>query len=186
MISVIIYLVVLILELLFFVSFAVFTIFLIYSSVKGSPYVPTKNKQVNLILEKAKLKKSEIFLDLGCGDGRVVRTAVKNFQVTGIGIEINPLLLIWAKILSGFQRLKNIDFFRLDIIKENLPKADVIYIFLMPKLIAAITPKLKKHLDQGALIISHGFKIKRLIKYFRYKIDQNPFPTYFYKLKSDI
>ncbi len=181
MLPLIIYFFALFLEIFFFAGFAIFTFFLIYSSIKGSPYVPTKIKQVKLILEEARLKKNQVFLELGCGDGRLVRTAVKNYQVKGIGVEINPLLLIWDRILSNFQKI-NVDFYHLDIIKERLPKADVIYIFLMPKLIEKITFKLTSQLNQGALIISHGFKIDGLTKYLKYKIDQNPFPTFFYKL----
>ena len=182
MFVIVIYFFALFLEIFFFAGFAIFTIFLIYSSIKGSPYVPTKTKQAKLILKHAQLKKNQVFLELGCGDGRVVRTAVKDYQVRGIGVEINPLLIIWSKILNRFQKIKNIEFLRLDIVKQDLPKSDVIYIFLMPKLIDIITPKLKKQLDQDTLIISHGFKIVGLTKYLKNKIDENPFPTYFYKL----
>jgi len=182
MFSLIVYLLAIFLEIFFFAGFTVFTIFLIYSTVKGSPYVPTKTKQAKLILEKARMKKNQVFLELGCGDGRVVRMAVSDYQVRGIGVEINPLLLFWDNLLARLQKLKNIEFFRLDIVKEKLPPADVIYIFLMPKLIKTITPKLKTQLEKGSLIISHGFKVVAFTKHLKFKMDGNPFPTYFYQL----
>ncbi len=179
--TLIIYFLALFLELIFLGGFAVIIFSLIYSTLKGAPYVPTSTRQLDLILEKAKLKKNQVFLELGCGDGRVVRTAVKKYHVKGIGVEINPLLFFWAKLLAKFKKT-NIHFSRLDIESQNLPGADIIYIFLMPKLIEKISPELLKQLEKGTLIISHGFKIKALSRYQRFKLFQKPFPTYFYKL----
>ena len=173
-----------VLELLFFALFAIYIIFLIYSSIKGSPYVPSSKKEIAYILDHANLKKNQVFLDLGCGDGRVVRYAVKKFQTKGIGVDINMFLILLAKLFTKINHINNIEFLHLDIVKDSLPTADVIYIFLMPKLIKSISPKLKKQLLDGALIISHGFKIEDLSKYLKEEIDHQPFPTYFYKLTS--
>lgn len=186
MISLITYLIALILELFFFAFFAVFTIFLIYSSLKGAPYVPTNKKEILTILKQAKLKKDQIFLDLGCGDGRIVRQAVDLFDIKGIGIEINPLLILWAKFLAKTQKLSNIEFRLFDIVNKDIPLANVIYLFLFPKLIEKIVPKLSQQLNNGTLIISHGFKIKQFSKFLIEKIDRYPFPTYFYRRKVNI
>jgi len=180
-----IYLVLLILELIFFACFAIFTIFLIYSSLCGSPYVPTSRKELDKIFKAAHLKKRQTFLDLGCGDGRIVRYVVKNFQVRGIGTEINILLIYWARFLSWLNKLI-IDYQFSNMVKEPLPKADVIYLFLMPNLIEKIADKLLIQLNQGTLIISHGFKINKLSKFLYKTIDGKPFLTYLYKRKVNI
>jgi SAM-dependent methyltransferase len=172
----------LILELIFLASFSLITFFLIYSTLKGSPYVPTNKKIIEHILKNVKLKKGQTFLEIGCGDGRMLRTAVKKYQVNGIGIEVNPLIFFWAKFLTRLQKINEIKYYRSDIIRNNLPTADVIYLFLMPKLIEKINHKLKKELNRGTLIISHGFKIKPFTKYLKSTLNQKPFPTYFYKI----
>jgi SAM-dependent methyltransferase len=147
----------------------------------GSPYVSTKNKQVDLILNELKPKKGKIFYELGCGDGRMVRKAVKKYGVFGFGFDINPLLLWWAKFLAKKDRLKNIFFEQKNILKINYQKVDYVYLFLLPELIAKLKKKLEDELPKKAIIVSHGFPLlgweKRLIK----KIDEKPFPTYFYK-----
>jgi SAM-dependent methyltransferase len=147
----------------------------------GSPYVSTKNKQVDLILNELKPKKGKIFYELGCGDGRMVRKAVKKYGVLGFGFDINPLLLWWAKFLAKKDRLKNIFFEQKNILKINYQKVDYVYLFLLPELIAKLQKKLEDELPKNAIIVSHGFPLlgweKRLIK----KIDERPFPTYFYK-----
>jgi len=180
-----IYLVLLTLELLFFAGFAIFTIFLIYSSLCGSPYVPTTMKDIDRIFKIAHLKKNQVFLDLGCGDGRIVRYAVKHFQVRGVGTEINTLLIYWARFLSWMNKL-TIDYKFSNMVKDSLPKADVIYIFLMPNLIDKISDKLLEQLNQKTMIISHGFKINKLSKFLYKTIDGKPFLTYLYKRKVNI
>jgi len=147
----------------------------------GSPYVATKNKQVELILKELKPKKGKFFYELGCGDGRMIRQAVKKYQVFGFGFDVNPLLLWWAKFLAERERLKNIFFERKNILNVNYQKANYLYLFLLPELIEKLAKKLKKELPKNAVVVSHGFPIlgwkKKLIK----KIEANPFPTYFYK-----
>lgn len=180
MLGFIIYLTVLILLLFFLISITIYTISLIYSSLMGSPYVATKNQRIDQILENANLKKNKIFIELGSGDGRVVRRAVEKYGVVGIGIDINPLLIFWAKLLSLKYKNK-LNFITQNIFKTDLKKADYLYLFLMPKLIEKLKIKMEKELKKGTLVISHGFKIigweKRLIK----TIKVNPFWTYYYR-----
>jgi SAM-dependent methyltransferase len=167
--------------LFFLILITLYTIFLIYSSLMGSPYVATRNKQVDLILKELWPKKRKIFYELGCGDGRMIRQAVKKYGVLGYGFDINPLLLWWAKFLAKKDKLKNIFFERKNILKINYQKADYVYLFLLPELITKLQKKLENELPNKAIIVSHGFPFlgweKRLIK----KIDERPFPTYFYQ-----
>ncbi len=157
---------------------SVYTLSLIYSSAMGSPYVATRKKRIEEILEGAQLKKGKSFVELGCGDGRIVRTAVKLYKVKGTGIDINPLLIFWAKLLGK----KGIDFKVKNIFDTDLTKADYVYIFLMPKLIKKLSIRMDNELKKGAIVISHGFDIedwkKRLIKTKK----TIPFPTYYYKI----
>ena len=145
----------------------------------GAPYVASKNKIIKEILEKAKLKKNKYFIELGSGDGRVVRNAVKNYQVIGLGIEINPLLVNLSKILAKFDKIK-IDFQRKNIYHVNLEKADYLYLFLMPEMIVKLINKFNKELKKKTLVISHGFKIPGWEKKLVNQLNNKPFPTYFY------
>ena len=176
------YIIFIILEILFALFAFIYSTLALYSSFMGSAYVPTKNKEVDAVLKEARLKKGQIFMDLGCGDGRVVRQAVKNFKVKGIGIDINPILILICRIKAHFSGLIGVKFSVENIMNADFSRADVIYIFLMPKFIEKLAPKLKSQTKKGALIISHGFKIiafnKKLVK----TIHHLPFPTYFYKL----
>src|SRR5262245_66641134 len=55
------------------------------------PYVPTNEKVVAAMLKLAAVKEGETVYDLGCGDGRIVITAVKDFKAKrGLGVDFNP------------------------------------------------------------------------------------------------
>lgn len=149
----------------------------------GAPYVPTKNKLAVDILKEIKFKKNGLFVELGSGDARITRTAVKNYPIHGMAVDVNGLLIIWSKILSKFDGTRErIDFVVKNILSVDLKKADYIYLFLFPALIEKLLPKFKKELRKGTIIISHGFPIskykKRLIK----QVDRIPFPTYYYRM----
>lgn len=178
----IIYLFLILFLFIFLISISVYTLFLIYSSIKGSPYVPTRRKVLNKIFSQIKIKKNSYFFELGSGDGRILRYLVKKYHVRGYGVDVNPILVNLAKFYSWLEKIKDqILFETKNIFDADLKKADYIYLFLMPELIKKLTIKMNKELKKGTIIISHGFKVedwdKKLIKVLKDK----PFNTYYYR-----
>jgi predicted RNA methylase len=106
------------------------------------------------MLEFAKLKKSDIVYDLGCGDARLIVAASPKVK-KAIGIEIDPLrfLISWLKVkILGIKNARIIfgDFFRTD-----LHEADVIFLFLRQKTNDRLQKKFIKELKPGTRIVSH-------------------------------
>ena len=182
MLALILYVLVITLEIVFLIGFIVFVTFLIYSSIKGAPYVPTNSKEADIILKEANLKKGQSFIELGSGDGRLVRKAAKTYGDHALGIDINPILVWYSKFLAFAESVRNASFLREDLFKVSLKGADIVYLFLMPELLEKLTPALKKDLRKGALVISHGFAIPALKKNLEKTIVHSPFPTYFYRI----
>lgn len=168
--------------LLFLFSMIIYTLSLFYSSLKGSPYVPTKQKELEYILKEARLQKGKIFLEPGCGDGRVLRTATKIYGVKSIGYDINPLIIHYSRFLANRQHLKS-EFYIKNLFDIDYRKADYLYLFLMPDLLKKLLPVLEKQLNKNAIIISHGFKLYTWEQYLYKTIQHAPFPTYFYTLR---
>ena len=56
----------------------------------NAPYVTTPDRIVNAMLKLAGVKKADTVYDLGCGDGRIVISAARQYGAHGVGIEINP------------------------------------------------------------------------------------------------
>src|SRR3979490_40655 len=61
------------------------------------PYVPPTEEAVKAMLKLADVKPSDIVYDLGCGDGRIVIAAAKEYRAHGVGIDINPERIAEAK-----------------------------------------------------------------------------------------
>lgn len=173
-----------ILLILFLLTIIIYIILDIYANIVGGPFVPTKSRDIDLILKLAKLKKGKIFYDLGSGDGRIVRKAVQDYGVVGYGFEINFLLIIYSKIITFLKNLKNCFFVNRNLFNVDLRKPDYLFLFLMPKTLERLKKKLLKELKNNALIISHGFKIDNFDQYLINKIDNKPFSTYFYLKKG--
>lgn len=161
---------------------SIYGLSLIYSSLMGSPYVATRNKVILDILKEVKFKRNGLFVELGSGDGRIIRTAVKKYHLKGLAVDISGLINFWAKILSKLDKTnKNIDFKTENIFDTDLTKADYLYLFLMPDLLKKLVPKFDKELRKGTIIISHGFPIKEYEKKLIKKVERKPFPTYYYE-----
>jgi len=134
----------------------------------GPPAVPTPKKIIKEALKEVSPKKGDIFIDLGSGYGSVVKMAVRQFGVKGLGIEINPLLIWWSRFSAYLIGLKNIEFKRENFFKTDLTKADVIFVYLLPKHLPKMAGKIKKECKSGTIIISQRFFIdgweKKLVK----------------------
>ncbi|MBI2021866.1 class I SAM-dependent methyltransferase [Candidatus Daviesbacteria bacterium] len=174
----------LILVFIFGISIPLIIITLFVYSLIGEwmdgPFVPTSQKESEKILRRARLVQGQLFLELGSGDGRLVRTAVKKYRVKGLGIEINPILVAYSKFISWCQGLEDAKFALGDFRKINLSQADVLYLFLTRRSLSKLSYRIIKETKKGSLIISHGFEVPGLQKFLSEKIIAKPFPTYFY------
>src|SRR5215207_1935913 len=57
----------------------------------------TPDARVRGMLELAKVGPGDTVYDLGCGDGRIVIAAARDFGARGIGVEIDPVLVREAR-----------------------------------------------------------------------------------------
>lgn len=66
----------------------------------GAPYVPSQRRFVKRAFEELyPLKETDVLVDIGCGDGLVLRQA-RRYRAKAIGYEINPVLFSVASWLS--------------------------------------------------------------------------------------
>ena len=148
----------------------------------GPPAVPTPKKIIKEVLNEVSPPKNSVFIDLGSGYGSVVKMAVKEHGVAGLGIEINPLLVWWSRFSSCLAGLKNIKFNRENFFKTDLSKAEVVFLYLLPKYLPKMAGKIKKECKTGTIIISQRFFVEDLEKYLIKEITRKHNSTYFYQI----
>lgn len=128
----------------------------------GAPYLPTLTIRTKEALELLDLKPGQTLVELGSGDGRVLRAAAER-GIHAIGYELNPLLVIWSKITT--RRYSHLVTVRLANFWTNpLPQTDAIYVFLLDRYMKKLDKKIiqdtakwdgKKQLK----LVSFAFKI---------------------------
>ncbi len=160
---------------------AIFMFYMMAAFYTGAPLVLTRRKIIKKMLDEAGLKPGQLFIELGCAEGRVLRTAVKDYHVRGMGYEINFFLVWWGRIMAGLQHLKNIRFIVKNFWKADLSGADVIYAYLFPDTMQKLKVIFDKTGKKNLLVISRVFEIKgwenKLIK----KIPEGDDWIYYYR-----
>jgi hypothetical protein len=135
-------------------------------TTQGALYVSTTRTRIAAFIDAVPMKKGQIMVDLGCGDGRVLRQAWKHYKVRAIGFEINLMAYIKARILS--MGLKQVEIRRQNFWSQNLAGADVVFCYLYPDVMQKLSDKLKAELRPGTWVVScnfalPGFKPRRVV-----------------------
>jgi len=131
--------------------------------LQGEPdaiFVPTPQDIVDKMLTLANVKKTDVVYDLGCGDGRIVVTAAKKYGCKAVGVDLDPECIKWAREMVEKEKVSElVSIEQKDLFTVDLAKADVVALYLLPKLNVKLLPQLAK-LKPGARIVSHTFPIE--------------------------
>jgi len=129
-------------------------------AIPDVPFVPTPPHVVDAMLRLAKVTADDMVFDLGCGDGRVVFAAVREFGARGVGIDTNPALIEACRTSAAAQKLEDQVEFRLeDILASDLAEATVITLYLSQEMNNKLTPRFET-LPPGVRIASHDFELE--------------------------
>ncbi len=125
---------------------------------KDVPFVPTPLPVVEEMLRLADPQEGEVLYDLGCGDGRIVITAAKKYNIKGIGVDIDPQRIEEsnenAKKVGVADRVK---FLEKNLFEMDFGDADVLCMYLLTSVNAKLRPKILADMKPGARVVSHAF-----------------------------
>ena len=123
-------------------------------------FVPTPEDVVDEMCKLAKITKDDVVYDLGCGDGRMVIQAVKNFGAKkGVGVDLEAERVKDSKERAvKFGVEKKVEFRQGDVLKiDDLPDANVVLLYMGEYINLRLRPILKEKLKPGSRIVSHRF-----------------------------
>ncbi|MDY6903401.1 MAG: class I SAM-dependent methyltransferase [Thermodesulfobacteriota bacterium] len=152
-------------------------------ATQGALYVSTPKARIRAILDEIAPQPGQRFLDIGCGDGRVLRAVARRFpEVTLIGYEVNPMAFFRARLATLFRPIR---ICRKNFWKTRLDDADIIFCYLFPDVLKRLAQKLRIEARPGTLVISCNFPIPTLTPEKTIHPDGALIhdPVYFYRIK---
>jgi uncharacterized protein (TIGR03000 family) len=123
-------------------------------------FVPTPEDVVDRMCKLAKVTKDDIVFDLGCGDGRIVITAVTDFKAKkGVGVDLDPERIKESNAnAKKFEVSDRVTFRVGDVLKiKDLSDATVVMLYMGEDVNLRLRPILQKTLKPGSRIVSHRF-----------------------------
>jgi trans-aconitate methyltransferase len=104
------------------------------------PFISLPQPTLSEIISHLRISPSDVFYDLGCGDGRVLLAAAKNQPAARyVGVE----KALWPYMLAKYKtrKHKNIRIIRGDIARVDISEATIIFIYLLPALVRKVASK---------------------------------------------
>ena len=145
-----------IMDALVVIAVSLIIIWIMWSALIGAGFEPTSKNLVTKMLEMAEIGPNDVLYDLGSGDGRIVIEAVKSYGASAVGIEADPIRVLWSRIFlffNGIQdksKIKWGNFFNTEIIE-----ATAVTLFLGGKTNQKLKEKLEKELKPGTVVVSY-------------------------------
>ena len=143
-----------------FAVFAVVVTMFGFVAFTGAPYVPSRRRDLQRAFnELYQLKEADILVDIGSGDGVVLREASRR-GARAIGYELHPLLVLLSRWLSRGDKKESVrlaNFWRTPLPDDTT----VVYLFGDGRDIAKMVQYLQcqtNHIGRDIWLISYGFE----------------------------
>ncbi len=129
----------------------------------NAPNIKSTDLVVEKMVEMGRPAEGELVYDLGCGDGRIVITAVLKTDCTGVGFDIDPQRIAEARENAKLQDVADrVQIVEQDIFTVDLSKADVAMMYLLPWMMNKLLPQFEQ-MKPGCRIVSHEFWIDGVV-----------------------
>eukprot|EP00897_Mesotaenium_endlicherianum_P003272 jgi/Mesen1/2973/ME000176S02015 len=130
-----------------------------------APFVPTPTHVGRQMLELARVQPQDYVFDLGCGDGRLLVAAAKQFGAKGHGVELNEELLKEAEAAVKAEGLSHcITLSHQDATTVDLSEASVVVLYLSETGNSRLLPRMRKQLRPGSRVVSFCWAFEESFK----------------------
>jgi len=112
------------------------------------------------MMKLADIRGDDVVYDLGSGDGRLVITAAKRFGARGVGVELDTELVEMARIGAKHEGVADrVKFVHGDLFEADIGDASVVMLYLLPRFVTRLVPRLREELRPGTRIVSHDYPL---------------------------
>jgi hypothetical protein len=145
---------------LFWILFAIILVFG-FVVFRGAPYVPSQKRYLlQALTELYPLGAKDTLVDVGSGDGIVLRMAAR-LGARAVGYELNPVLVVISRFWSRTQ--SNVAVHLADFWLSRLPETTtVIYVFMVTRDVKKMIKKMQteaNRIGHPLRVISYGNKL---------------------------
>jgi hypothetical protein len=151
---------------------------------QGALYVSTSGARIRAFLDAVAMAPGQLFIDLGCGDGRVLISACDRYGVQAVGYEINLMAFCRAWLRCFFKKGARV--VRSNFWYSDLGSADVVFCYLFPDVMERLAKKILKEAKTGAIVVSCNFPLPgmNLRQVLRPNGSLHQDPIYIYQIQS--
>lgn len=140
---------------LFFIIFS-----LLGSILRKVPLISSSSETIPIILDKLKNKNNGVFIDLGCGNGKILTAVKRKYpKMEVIGYENWFSQFFLAKLFTFFSGVK-VKIFYKDLFSADLEKADFVFCYLFNHFMPKLESKIKKEMKDQSIVIANTFHFK--------------------------
>jgi hypothetical protein len=126
-----------------------------------SPWWRTSRKKARAAAKLANITSKDTVYELGSGDATFLLTCAEELGAKCVGIEIDPTrhLIAKANILKSSKR-RRVKLIRANFFDVKISDASVIFVFLVPRVLEKLKPKLFRELKKNTKIVSYRYKFE--------------------------
>lgn len=126
---------------------------------RGAPYLPTHHAQIDIALDLLDLKEGELLVELGSGDGVVLKAAAQRGWRC-VGYELNPILVLVSRLRCWRYR-DRVEVRMGDFWRKPLPiDTQGIFVFLLDRYMYRLGKRIEHELpDKPVRLASYIFQV---------------------------
>ena len=134
-----------------------FSLVSVFPITQGAMFHPSARVRVRTFLDHVPMEAGDLLVDIGCGDGRVLREAKRRYGIRALGFEVNPVAYTLARLCT--LRMEGIEIRWRNFWYVNIRDADVVFCYLFPDVMGRLAGKLETELRPGTRVISCNFPL---------------------------
>ncbi|HYE19792.1 MAG TPA: class I SAM-dependent methyltransferase, partial [Tepidisphaeraceae bacterium] len=124
------------------------------------PYVPTDEHVVGEMLKLAGVTSSDVVYDLGCGDGRIVIAAARDFGARGVGIDIDERRIAECHASAARAKVESLVTFKCaSFFDVEYADASVVMLYLLPGVMVKLKSTFLSALKPGTRLVANHFEM---------------------------